>query len=148
MAASRAPLHCGSNPSTAAGWVVRVGRPSTPVRAPGGREMRTSRVQVVLIGALLVAVAIRFAEPLQDGDLFWHMAYARQMLAHRTLIPDHAAFSWTPAQTDVRYCAWLSELFLYGLWEHVGVGSLFALRYLIVLAIAGLAYAHARRLGL
>jgi hypothetical protein len=71
---------------------------------------------------LVVVIGLRFAEPLQDGDLFWHMAYARQMLAHGTLRLDHAAFSWMPAQTDMIYCAWLAELILYALWELVAAG--------------------------
>ncbi len=107
-----------------------------------------SRLHALLICALLVTVAVRFAEPIQDGDLFVHMAYARQMLARGTLILDHTAFSWTPAHTDVIYCAWVSELLFYGLWAHVGMASLFVFRYLVILAVVGLAYAHARRLGL
>ena len=95
-----------------------------------------------------MTIAVRFAEPIQDGDLFVHMAYARQMLARGTLILDHTVFSWTPAHTDVIYCAWASELLFYGLWEHVGIASLFVFRYLVILAVVGLAYAHARRLGL
>ena len=108
----------------------------------------TRRTAALLGLALLAVIAVRFAEPLQDGDLFSHMAYARQMLARGTLVLDHAAFSWTPAVSDMIYCAWASELFFYALWEHLGITSLFAFRYLVVLLVAGLAFIHARRLGL
>ncbi len=97
--------------------------------------------------AIAVVIAVRFAEPIQDGDLFWHMAYARQMLDHGTLRLDHAAFSWMPATTDMIYCAWLSELALFELWERLGPWSVFALRYAVVATVAGLAWAQARRLG-
>ncbi len=118
------------------------------VRPTSDRPLRDA----IAIGApmllLLAVIALRFAEPLQDGDVFWHMAYARQMLARGTLRLDHAAFSWTPARTDVIYCAWISELALDALWEHVGRWSVFALRYVVVLAVAALAYEQARRLRL
>lgn len=97
---------------------------------------------------LLVVIGIRYAEPILDGDLFFHMAYARQMLDRHTLTLDHTAFSWTPTSNRMIYCNWLSELILYGLWQHAGIASLFALRYLCVLGVTLLAWHFARRLGL
>ena len=44
-----------------------------------GRHRRS--VVVALAAMLLAVVALRFAEPIEDGDLFWHMAYGQQMLA-------------------------------------------------------------------
>ncbi|HYL78873.1 MAG TPA: hypothetical protein VEU96_32080, partial [Bryobacteraceae bacterium] len=98
--------------------------------------------------ALLAVIAIRFAEPILDSDLFWHMAYAKQMLASHTLIPDHTIYSWTPTSNNAIYCAWASEMFLYWLWEHLGMASLFVLRYLCVLAIMALLWNYARRRAL
>ena len=97
--------------------------------------------------ALLVVITVRFAEPFQDGDLYWHMAYAKQMLARGTLILDHRAFSWTPASNEMIYCAWAAELALYWLWKYVGSWSLFALRYIVVISVAALGASHARRAG-
>ena len=97
---------------------------------------------------LLAVIAIRFAEPILDGDLFWHMAYAQQMLARHTLIPDHAVYSWTPASNNMIYCAWLSELFFYGLWTHLGLASLFVFRYVCVLASMAMLWNYARKRGL
>ncbi len=103
---------------------------------------------LTLCALLLVGVlAIRFAQPIQDGDLFWHMAYAKQMIARQTLILDHTAFSWTPSSNQMIYCAWASELFLYWLWNHFGLAGMFALRYLFVVALLGLAWNYAQRLG-
>jgi len=97
---------------------------------------------------VLLVIAVRYAEPIQDGDLFWHMAYARQMLERGTLRLDHSGFAWMPDATDMLYCAWLAELALWWLWERLGAWSLFALRYGVVAAVAALAWFQARRLGI
>ena len=52
----------------------------------------------LLLAGLVVVIEMRYAEPIGDGDLFWHFAYAQQMLEARTLIPDPTLYSWTPAQ--------------------------------------------------
>jgi hypothetical protein len=108
--------------------------------------------RIVLCAVMTLALAgvmgVVFAEPFQDGDLFWHMAYARQMLERGTLQLDHTTFSWTPTSNQMIYCAWASELILHALWEHAGIWSLFALRYLVVAVAAGLQWDLARRLGL
>lgn len=97
---------------------------------------------------LLAVVAIRLAQPILDGDLFWHMAYARQMLERHTLILDHTAFSWTPSSNRMIYCAWLSELFFHELWQVAGLTGMFAFRYLCLAGLLVLAWTFSRRLGL
>jgi hypothetical protein len=93
-------------------------RPCRAARGPSALEVIPVAVKrwISLSGALLLtAIAIRFAEPLLDGDRFFHLAYARQMLDRHTLILDHTPFSWTPASNHSIYCAWLSELMFLGL---------------------------------
>ena len=97
---------------------------------------------------LLAVVAIRLAQPILDGDLFWHMAYAQQMLERHTLILDHTAFSWTPASNRMIYCAWASELLLHRLWQLTGLTGIFAFRYLCAGVLLALAWGYARRLGM
>jgi hypothetical protein len=75
------------------------------------------------------------------------MAYARQMLANGTLIPDHTAFSWTPTDNVIIYCAWLTQLPLYGLHQLGGLPALFGLRYGLFLAVLGGVVAYARHVG-
>ena len=96
---------------------------------------------------LLATIALRLAEPVPDSDLFWHMAYARQMLASGTLVPDHTAYSWTPTDGAMIYCAWLSDLIFHALWERVGPWSVFAVRYLAIGVTLALAFDVARRAG-
>ncbi len=105
-------------------------------------------MRLVLALALAVVVALRYAEPILDGDLFFHLAYAGQMLERGTLVPDHALYSWTPASNESIYCAWASELALAGLWNLFGLPALFVLRYAVVGGTLLLLWLHARRLGL
>ncbi len=70
---------------------------------------------IVLAGLIVAFLALRYAGPIPDGDLFFHLAYAKQMLARGTLVTDHTLYSWTPSSNATIYCAWLAELVLYGL---------------------------------
>jgi hypothetical protein len=97
---------------------------------------------------LLLFVAFRFAQPIEDGDLFWHMKYASQMVERGTLRTDHSLYSWMPASNDVVYCAWTGELLFLGLWKVFGIAGIFALRYACVVAVAGMLALYARRCGL
>jgi hypothetical protein len=97
---------------------------------------------------LLLFVVFRFAQPIEDGDLFWHMKYGSQMLERGTLRTDHSLYSWMPASNAAIYCAWTGELLFLGLWKAFGIAGIFALRYAAVLAVLGLLALHARRCGL
>ncbi|MDO9315557.1 MAG: hypothetical protein Q7T97_13540 [Burkholderiaceae bacterium] len=106
-----------------------------------------------LAGWLLIviaasAVAVRFASPILDSDLFWQMAYARQMIEHGTLVLDHTTFSWTPSSNATVYCAWIAELTLHGLWNAFGPPGMFALCYAAALLIVWLMWRHARGMGM
>lgn len=103
---------------------------------------------VLLAVLLALVVALRYAEPILDGDLFFHLAYARQMLERGTLVPDATLYSWTPTSDATIYCAWASELVLAGLWRLGGLPALFALRYAVVGGTLLLLWLYARRLGL
>lgn len=96
---------------------------------------------------LLLVIGIVYADPIGDGDLFWHMMYAKQMLANLTPRVDHTLYSWTPASNAVIYNAWVGEIVLYLLYEGLGLWSLFALRYLIVAGIVAWAWRYAARTG-
>jgi hypothetical protein len=65
--------------------------------------MALSRKTVILCALfLLAAAAVRLAQPILDGDLFWHMAYARQMLERHSLILDWRWPGATRAGSDWR----------------------------------------------
>src|SRR6185437_5196248 len=102
-----------------------------------------------LLGLLLVIfIALRFAQPIEDGDLFWHMLYGSQMVSHHSLTVDHSQFSWMPASNRTAYVAWTGELLFLALWKTLGIAGIFLLRYAAVLAVAALFALYARRCGL
>jgi hypothetical protein len=84
---------------------------------------------IALAAILLLWLAWRLVQPIGDADVFWHMAYAKQMIARRTLRLDHTLYSWMPTSNRMIYCAWLSEFLLLGLWNWMGIGGLAVLRY-------------------
>ena len=100
------------------------------------------------IALVSVVLIVALTRPIADGDLFWHLAYAQQMLERGTLIPDHALYSWTPARTATIYCAWLSECLFYGLHQLAGWWGLFALRYAVMLGCLALLLQFAWASGL
>ena len=115
------------------------------VRTPAGRA---ALCLAAVLGLVLAAVVgLRYAEPILDGDLFFHLAYARQILDSGSLVPDHTLYSWTPASNAMIYCNWASELVLHGLWQVLGLPALFALRYAVVGGTLLLLGLHARRSG-
>ncbi len=101
----------------------------------------------ILAILLLLVVAIRFAQPIEDGDIFWQIAYGSQMVEQHTLRVDHSSYTWMPASNDTVYCAWAAELLFLGIWKSLGIAGLYALRYAVMLAVLGLLAWHARRCG-
>ena len=59
-------------------------------------ERATLYLCAALALVLALVVGLRYAEPILDGDLFFHLAYARQILASGSLVPDPTLYSWTP----------------------------------------------------
>ena len=99
-------------------------------------------------GVLLLCLAgFIYAEPVMDGDLWFHLAYGRFMVENRTLVPDHAVFSWTPADNSTIYCAWIPELAFYTIHSVCGLAGLFALKYACLLAFLVLVFSAMARGG-
>jgi hypothetical protein len=110
----------------------------------GGAPLWVLVLQVIL---LVVMIAVRFAEPVGDGDLFWQMAYGKYMLENHTLIPDHTIYSWTPADNPMIYCSWTAEIALYLMHQWGGLPLLFAFRYAVIGFTVLLAFLYARQVG-
>jgi hypothetical protein len=94
----------------------------------------------------LVTLAFRYALPVRDGDLWFHMLYGKYFLEHKTLIADHTIFSWTPTTNDTIYCTWLPDIFLYLLHKIAGLPGIFAFRYLCMLVPVLGCFLYARKL--
>jgi tetratricopeptide (TPR) repeat protein len=104
-------------------------------------------VSAIFMVIVLAVMFIAYAEPVKDGDLWFHMAYARYMVENHTLILDHTIFSWTPTQGDEVYCCWLPELILYALYLKAGLMALFVVKYLFIIVFIALAAFFAARNG-
>lgn len=93
-----------------------------------------------MLAALGVAVGLFAAYPDANGDsdLWWHLAYGKQVVESGTWVQQHDAWSWAPVQSDWRYVSWLADAILYGAYSLAGVPGLFAVQALIFgLVIAG-----------
>ena len=95
---------------------------------------------------VLVTLAFRYALPVRDGDLWFHMLYGKYFLENGTLIADHTIFSWTPTTNDTIYVTWLPDIFLYLLHKAAGLPGIFAFRYLCMLVPVLGCFLYARKL--
>jgi hypothetical protein len=101
----------------------------------------------VILAVLVVITALfRYALPLRDGDIWFHMLYGRYFLENHTLIADHTIFSWTPSNNDTIYCTWLPDIFFYLLHQATGLPGLFAFRYLCMSTIILACFLFSRKL--
>ncbi len=101
------------------------------------RVANFSRVVVGILSAvLLITAAITYATPIKDGDFFWHSAYGRYMVENKTLIPDHAIFSWTSADGSTIKNNWIPDILLYLMLRFGGLPLVFAFKYACFLFIA------------
>ena len=96
----------------------------------------------------VVTLIFRYALPVRDGDLWWHMVYGRYFLENKTLIADHTLFSWTPSSNDTIYCTWLPDIFFYLLHKLAGLPGLFAFRYTCLFLLLLACFFYARKLKL
>ena len=95
----------------------------------------------------VLVVAIYYAKPVDDGDLWWQMAYGQYMVENGTLIPDHTIYSWTPTEGNTIYCAWIGEIVLYGLYSLGGLPALFLFRYSVIAGFVVMCLLFAKRVG-
>ncbi len=89
-------------------------------------------------GALVAVVALAAAvghRPIEDGDLFWHLALGRWTLEHGALLPDVDPFTYNARSAPVQH-EWLAQVALAALAR---VGGLHVLRWLGALWFSGLA---------
>jgi tetratricopeptide (TPR) repeat protein len=75
--------------------------------------------------------------PDTDSDVFYHLAGGRWMHEHHRLL-DHETFSFTIAGRPWTNYYWAFERLLYGAYRLAGLGGVFALRGLLILATVNL----------
>jgi len=117
-------------------------------KIPNGFFGLAERYGVFVLGAIFIlTVAIKFAVPVRDGDFFWHVKYGEYMVENTTLIPDHSIYSWTPADNETLYCAWIAEIILYVMNKAGGLPLLFTFRYLCIFILILIVWSYARSMG-
>lgn len=99
----------------------------------------------ILAAIVLITLAFRYALPIRDGDIWFHLLYAKYFIEHHTLIPDHTIYSWSPTTGDIIYCTWLSEFILYGIYKIGSLNGLFIFRYFCLVLYVFIAWLFARK---
>ena len=106
-----------------------------PAAAPGAAAERTGVLALpLLVGGVFAFLSTRFA--VQDSDVFWQLATARDLLARGFGRGD--AFSWTVAGAPLASDQWLGQLLFYGAWVVGSWQGVVALRALAVGALVAL----------
>jgi len=98
-----------------------------------------TRAIAVLSGAALAAASATL--PVRDTDLFWHLATAREALAHGLVRSD--LFSWTIPGAAVPTDQWLGQLILYSGYAIGSWHGVLVVRTVAVAALVGLTAAAA-----
>ena len=106
------------------------------------------RYIIYVLGAIILfTLAIRYAEPVRDGDFFWHVKYGEYLMENRTIVPDHSLYSWTPTNNKAIKCNWIADIILYLMNKTGGLPLLFAFRYLCLLTTILIIWTYARRMS-
>lgn len=95
---------------------------------------RVSLLVPIVAGTAFGAASVAF--PLGDNDVFWHLATARETIAHGLVRTD--LFSWTVAGQPVPTDQWLGQLLWYGAYLAAGWSGILGLRAAAVALLAGL----------
>lgn len=109
--------------------------------------MNNKTIFTILTGLAFAAIAILVIYPVQDFDIFWHVANGRAMVTQHRIVNEEI-FSYTAAGNPFHNHAWLAQIFFYLCYAAAGANGLIAAKLALTLAICGLLYAFARRRGL
>lgn len=112
---------------------------STTPSAPGGSCLP---ILLVLLACGLLAVF-----PVQDFDLFWHLANGRAMV-DRGGIVNEEIFSFTANGKQFSNHAWLAQIILWKIFAAWGANGLIAFKVMVATAVGGCLYLFCRRQGM
>jgi len=96
---------------------------------------------------LVVFLLVRFAEPMKDGDVYWHIKNGEYHIQNQTLLMDHSVYSWTPAIKYAPYCTWAVDVILYALFGAGGWPLMYCFMYVLLFFPVLMAGLFARRVG-
>lgn len=97
---------------------------------------------------LAVLFLVRYAEPVKDGDVFFHIKYGEYHIQNHTWLADHSIYSWTPAAQYATYCTWAADVLLYLLFQAGGWPLLFIFKYICMFIPILMVWLFSRKVGL
>lgn len=95
---------------------------------------------------VLLTIGVRYAETINDNDIWWHMKYGEYMVKHLTLKVDHSIFSWTVADPNWVYNTPFSQIYFYLAYKIGGIAMLHITQYAVLAMIIGLFLYYSRLL--
>lgn len=84
-----------------------------------------------MIALLPVLILLAYPVDRVDYDLWWQMALGKYYIANKTLIVNHAIFSWTPADSTWIYNTGLGSIAVYLFYNFMGGFGLWLFQWLI-----------------
>jgi len=114
------------------------------VARPEAPEPRAATWLVALVAAACVLVSVSFQ--LYDADAWQHLAFGRALWTQHA-IPMRQIFVWPDLGIPLVNPSWGFSALVWPFWSRGGVPGLFVWRWLTTLAIFGLLWSTARRLG-
>lgn len=103
-----------------------------------------SSLPIILTLAVISFMAVF---PVQDFDIFWHLANGRAMVEQGTII-NQEIFSFTAAGKHFSNHAWLAQILLFLIFKTCGANGLIAAKVAITSTIGLCLYLFSRRQGL
>ncbi len=103
-----------------------------------------SSLPIILV---LATVGLLVVFPVQDFDIFWHLANGRAMLEQGRII-NQEIFSFTANDKHFSNHAWLAQIILFLIFKTLGPNGLIAAKVLITTAIGACLCWFGRRQGL
>ncbi len=108
------------------------------------KHLTLNSFPVILVCSVLIVIAVVYAVPLGDSDIWFHLAYGRYFLQNHTLIPDHTVFSWTPSDNSTIYCTWISQTIFYLVFQAGDLAALHVIRFAVIMVFLILALSRVR----
>lgn len=102
-----------------------------------------SSLPIILV---LATIGLLVVYPVQDFDLFWHLANGREMLARGAII-NQEVFSFTANGKPFSNHAWLAQTLFFLIFKTLGANGLIAFKVLITVSIGACLYAFGRKQG-
>ena len=108
------------------------------------KHLTLNSFPVILVCSVLIVIAVVYAVPLGDSDIWFHLAYGRYFLQNHTLIPDHTVFSWTPSDNSTIYCTWIPQTIFYLVFQAGDLAALHVIRFAVIMVFLILALSRVR----